>query len=60
MKCFSKAWHKKKNKLHSFLKGKLCCFDLLKFFGNQKDQKFFSKLPGFAEKCALTRGLKEV
>lgn len=31
------------------------------FFDNQKeDRKFFNKLPGFGEKCALTRGLKEV
>lgn len=60
MKHSNRTWHKK-GKLHGFLKGKLCFSDLLNVFDNQKeDQQFFNKLPGFVEKCALTRGLKEV
>lgn len=60
MKYSNRTWHKK-DKLHGFLKGKFYVSNLLNFFDNQKgDQKFFSKLTGFVEKCALTRGLKQV
>lgn len=60
MKYSNRTWHKK-DILYGFLEGKLFLSNLLKFFDNQKeDEKFFNKMPGLAEKCALTRGLKKV